>query len=196
MRLGVDGLGTRVPIVEQLPAIYQEDQFTRAFTGGLDDVLAPVLATLDCLDVYVDPLICPPDFLEWLAGWMGLTLEEDWPIERRRKLVAEAIPLYRHRGTIEGLRAELEIYTGGTVDVIETGGTLWSQTPNSALPGASSPRLVVQVAVDDPGAVNRVGLEAIVAAAKPAHVPHAVEVIARPRGRTLAPPSPVGGDAE
>ena len=178
-----------MPIVEQMPAIYQEDFFTREFTGGLDDVWAPVIATLDSLDAYFDPYLCPPDFLEWLASWMGLHLEDDWPLDRRRQLVASAIFLFRMRGTVMGLRAELAIYTGGAVNVMETGGTTWSQTPGGTLPGASSPRLVVQVLVDDPETVNRAGLEAIVAAAKPAHVPHEVEVLGRPR--PLAPPEPV-----
>jgi phage tail-like protein len=191
MRGAVEGLRTRVPVVEQLPAIYQEDEFTRSFLGGFDEVLAPVLATLDCLDAYVDPYLCPPDFLEWLASWMGMTLDDDWPEHRRRQLVAAAIYLFRMRGTVPGLRAELGIYTGGYVEVMETGGTVWSQTPGAALPGASSPRLVVQVFVDDPDSINRAGLEAVVAAAKPAHVPHEIEVIGR--ARPLPPPPPGNG---
>src|SRR5262245_37911678 len=141
MRGAVAGLESRVPIVEQLPAIYQEDQFARDFTGGLDAVLSPVVATLDSLDAYVDPFLSPSDFRAWLASWSGRALDDDLPIERRRQLVASAIFLFRMRGTVMGLRAEVAIYTGGAVEVMETGGTTWSQTPGGTLPGASSPRL-------------------------------------------------------
>src|SRR4029078_7442547 len=63
----IPGALSPVPIAGLLPGIYQDDLFTQQFTGGLDDVLAPVFTTLDCLDTYVDPWLAPEDFLEWLA---------------------------------------------------------------------------------------------------------------------------------
>ena len=77
-----------------LPAIYQGEEFLGQFLAGLDDVLAPVIATLDCLHGYVDPAVAPPDFVEWLGEWVGLTLEEDWSDARRRRLVARASEMY------------------------------------------------------------------------------------------------------
>ena len=38
------GLPVVQPIVTQLPGIYQDGMFIRGFTGGLDEVLAPVVA--------------------------------------------------------------------------------------------------------------------------------------------------------
>ena len=92
-----------MPIASLLPGIYQDDVFTSQFTGGLDDVLAPVFATLDCLDTYVDPWLAPEDFLEWLAGWVGVVIDEGWPLERSRAFIANIVELYRWRGTIRGL---------------------------------------------------------------------------------------------
>ena len=85
-------------------------------------MLAPVFATLDCLDAYVDPWLAPEDFLEWLAGWVGVVIDEGWPIERSRAFIANIVELYRWRGTIRGLVAELAIYTGGDVEISESGG--------------------------------------------------------------------------
>ena len=90
-----------------LPALLQEDAFLTRFTAGLDDVLAPVVATLDSLDSYVDPALAPEDFLDWLAGWVAL-------LEQRLALILESLQLARdtvvpvvgrsaeghHRGTI------------------------------------------------------------------------------------------------
>jgi phage tail-like protein len=176
MRGLVPGLATAVPMVELLPAVYQEDPFTERFVGGFDDVLAPVLSTLDCLVEYFDPLLAPEDFLEWLSGWVGIELDEGWPIERRRAVVGTAVEMYRMRGTVAGLRANLEVLTGGDVQVVDSGGVAWSRDPAAALPGESSPRLAVRVAVDDAETAPLDLVEAAVAAAKPAHVVHRVEV--------------------
>ena len=40
MRGTIPGLHSPVPIAGQLPGIYQDDEFTRQFTGGMDDVLS------------------------------------------------------------------------------------------------------------------------------------------------------------
>ena len=177
MRGAIDGLITPAPVIEQLPAIFQDDLFTQELTAAFDSVLAPLFATLDCLDAYVDPMLTPVDFLEWLAGWVGLAIDEDWPLARQRTFVSEAVKVYRLRGTAAGLAAEVEIYTQGTVDVIESGACIWSSTPNTTPPGSAPPSVYVRVAVGDPGRVSEAGLEAIVAAAKPAHVAHRIDLV-------------------
>lgn len=183
MRGALPDLATAAPMVATMPAIYQEDGFTTRLTAGLDSVLAPVLATLDCVEAYVDPILAPDDFLPWLAGWVGLALAEDWEPARQRALLARIVPLYQRRGTAEGVRAEVELYTDGDVEVIETGAAAWSSAPNGAPPGVPGWRITVRVAVDDASAVNRTGLDAVVAAATPAHVIPSVEVVARPNRR-------------
>lgn len=175
----IPGLLSPVPIVGLLPGIYQDDEFTRQFTGGMDDVLAPVFATLDCLDTYVDPWLAPEDFLEWLAGWVGVVIDEGWPLDRSRAFIANIAELYRWRGTIRGLSAELAIYTGGDVEISESGGAAWSLTPGTAPPGDDEPRMAVRVSVDDPASINERTVDRMVAAAKPAHVVHVVEIAAR-----------------
>jgi phage tail-like protein len=177
MRGAIEGIATPVPVIEQMPAIFQENFFTQQLTDAFDQVLAPVFATLDCLDAYVDPMLTPFDFLEWLAGWVGLAIDEDWPLARQRTFVSEAVKVYRLRGTAAGLEAEVEIYTQGTVHVIESGGCIWSSTPNTAPPGSSPPSVFVRVALPDPDRVSVAGLEAIVSAAKPAHVVHRIELV-------------------
>ena len=46
-----------------------------------------------------EPEHTPARFLAWLAGWAALSLEASLSLEKRRKLVASIIPLYRIRGT-------------------------------------------------------------------------------------------------
>ena len=72
------------PLGERLPALYQEDSFTQRLLAAMDQVLAPVLGSLDSLDAYLDPSLAPEDFLHWLAGWLGFALDESWPLERSK----------------------------------------------------------------------------------------------------------------
>lgn len=177
MRGTIDGLSTADPIVEMMPAVYQEDEFTGRFTAGLDAVIAPIMSVLDCLDAYIDPLLSPEDFLEWLAGWVGIPLHAEIPLERRRILVANAVRLHRMRGTVTGLRIQVELLTGGRVELADNGGVSWSDTPGGPLPGEDTPRLAVRVRTDDPESVPLDVLDDVVNWAKPAHVVHRVEVV-------------------
>jgi phage tail-like protein len=175
----IAGLASPHPLGAGLPALYQEDSFAQRLTAALDEVLAPIFASLDTLHAYLDPALAPDDFLDWLAGWVGVTLDETWPIERRRQLVADAAQLYRSRGTVAGLADQITIYTGGEVLVEDNGSAAWSSTAGGKIPGTATPSLRVKVTVDDPNAVSLARLEAVVATAKPAHVPHTITVVGR-----------------
>jgi phage tail-like protein len=178
MRATVPDLDTAVPFGTMLPAIFQEDEFSMRFVRGFDDVLAPILLTLDCLIDYFDPALTPTDFLEWLASWVGIEVDESWETERRRAAVATAVEMYRMRGTISGLRANLEVLTGGQVEITDSGGVAWSTSPMGSLPGQESPRLAVRVTMPDVTERATKAIDSIVIAAKPAHVVHRVEVAA------------------
>ncbi len=177
MRGLVAGLPSPRPLGDGLPALYREDDLARRLTIGFDDALGPVFSTLDNLDAYVDPWLTPEDFLDWLAGWVGAVIDETWDVPRRRAAVAQAVDLYRRRGTALGLASGVELVTGGEVEIIENGATAWSADPGGPLPGDPEPTLTVRVRIPDPGTVDVVRLDLLVAAAKPAHVPHAIEIV-------------------
>jgi phage tail-like protein len=174
----VPGLASPHPLGERLPGIYRDDPFTQRFLGAFDEVLAGVIAVLDCFPAYLDPALAPEDFLAWLGGWVGVPVDETWPIERRRAFVASAVDLFRMRGTAAGLAAHVAVFTGGEVEIIEPGATAWSRAPGAQVPAGESADLLVRVRVRDPAAIPAARLDALVAASKPAHVPHRVEVVA------------------
>jgi phage tail-like protein len=160
-----------------LPAIYKDDPLTQAMLAGLDEVLAPVFTTLTDFDSYLDPHLAPDDFLGWLAGWVAIGVDDAWTVERRREVIARATELHRMRGTAAGLARHVEIHTDGVVEVTESGGTAWSVDAGGELPGSAAPRLLVRVTVDDPKAIDPAQLDALIAAVKPAHVQHRVEIV-------------------
>jgi phage tail-like protein len=165
------------PLGLSLPALYQEDDFTQRFVSAFDAALAPIFATLDNFPAYLDPWLAPEDFLEWLGSWFGIVLDESWSLARRRALITRAFEFYRMRGTSSGLKEQIEVLTGGTVELHETGGAATSTTAGGALPGSPNFALLVRVTVDDPAAINLARLDALVMAAKPAHVTHKVEIV-------------------
>jgi phage tail-like protein len=203
MRGLVAGLASAHPMARGLPAIYQEeDPFTVRFTQAFDDSLAPIFSTLDNLSAYFDPRYAPEDFLGWLAGWVAIELDETWEVERRRTAVSEAADLLRRRGTAGGLATEVELATGGEVEILENGGSGWSLDAGSPMIGSARPSLLVQLRVDDLSMVDRERLERIVDAAKPAHVPHRIEIVGieptarsarRPKKTSAAKPESADG---
>jgi phage tail-like protein len=181
-RGAVPGLPSPHALGAFLPGLYQEPDpggvpnLTQRLTAALDGVLAPVFLSLDNFAAYLDPRLTPEDFLEWLAGWLGLSLDERWPIERRRELFARAVTLYRLRGTARGIALHVAAFAGVEPEVVESGGSSWSTTPDGPLPGDPTPRMTVRLAGADPE-FDADRLRALVESIKPAHVPADVEVV-------------------
>jgi phage tail-like protein len=174
MRGTTPGLRTPYPLGSLLPAVFQEDPLIMRFTAAIDDLLAPSISVLDCLAAYVDPALAPPDYLGWLAGWVGIDLDETWPVEQQRAEIARAVSLHRGRGTVAGLRQQLELVTGGEVEIHDSGRTSWSVEPVDEVAGSDSTAKVTIVVHDS--RVGPAAVDAAVDAAKPAHVIHEVRI--------------------
>jgi phage tail-like protein len=190
LRNGVasNGLVHEEPVssyLQYLPGLYQSDPFIGRFLLIFESILGPIEQTIDQLANYLDPRVMPVEQLEWIASWVSLELDENWPIERRRELVFWAVRLYRWRGTRRGLREHLRLYTGYAPLIVENDdglrlghdGTLGEHATLSA------PRrywLNVTVRADAPDQVDPRVIRQIIEFQKPAHVGYAFEV--RPAG--------------
>jgi phage tail-like protein len=144
LRLTLFGDGTLTPVVRQikvyyprasslryLPATYREDAasagFLDQFLSIFDTIWDGVSDQVTDIAGYFDPAATPspepgssgPDFLSWLASWLGLTLEAHWPLEKRRQLLAKAHRLYALRGTAQGMRMHIQLYTGVEPHILE-----------------------------------------------------------------------------
>ncbi|MFE2581742.1 phage tail protein [Streptomyces sp. NPDC059378] len=179
MRGTVEGLPTPHPLVYQLPAVYLGEDFIQRFLGALDDVLAPVLLTVDNLPAHLDPRTAPEDFLAWTGQWVAADPAPDQPTGQRRAAVLGAMERHRRRGTRGGLAAAVRQEFGTEAEIEETGGTSWSETARSALPGATGPgpRVTVRVRVADPDAAGAERLRRLVAGEVPAHVGYETELL-------------------
>lgn len=177
MRGDMPALASPHPFARTLPGLYQGESFVEGFCAALDEVLAPVICTLDNLPAYLDVATAPEDFLPWLSAWTGVTVEPEQSRERHRRLLRQAVALQGIQGTPRGIQLAVEAVLGVRAEVHETGGTTWSMDADAPLPGEPRPAFVVQVFAPEGQAVNEQRLELVVSSLKPAHVVHRVEVV-------------------
>jgi hypothetical protein len=115
---------SRRSLLHNLPQVYQKadrdgGHFLREFLWIFDHLSADVQRRLDRVHTYFDPLEAPTEFLEWLASWVALTVDQAWPEEKKRRLIRSAIDIYGYRGTVRGLKLFLGIFTEVEPRIIE-----------------------------------------------------------------------------
>jgi phage tail-like protein len=175
MRGAVEGLEPPASLAAGLPDAFIGNDFTRELIAAFDEVLAPVFASIDDFDAYLDPRYAPEDFLRWLTGWVGFPLDERWPADRLRARIADAVEAVLWRGSLRGVAAAVRAYTGEQPEVLDSGGVTSSPRPLGPLPGEARPRLLVRVRHSrrlDPDVLDR-----LISDVKPAHVPHEIAVV-------------------
>jgi phage tail-like protein len=114
----------RISLARYLPGVFEEDpsasDFTDRFLAVFDTTLRSIEKQLDTQAALFDPRSAPassgpsgePDFLSWLASWVGISLDRHWPVPKRRQYLRNAPALFDQRGTTQGLRAVLLLYLG------------------------------------------------------------------------------------
>jgi phage tail-like protein len=166
-----------------LPSPYEQDPFIRGFLRIIESILGPIEGTIDNLANYFDPRLAPAALLPWLASWVDIELDENWPLDRRRQLVAWAARLHRWRGTRRGLREYLRLYTGRTPLIVENFDGMRldqdAQLGTTTRIGRGVPRahcITVTVLANDPDTLNEGVLRRIIETQKPAGVGYTLEV--------------------
>jgi phage tail-like protein len=177
MRAAVAELPSPHPFAPTLPGMYHDQSFVERFCSALDEVLAPVLCTLDNLPAYLDVATAPEDLLPWLAAWTGMTLDPGQSRERQRSLLRQAVTLQGIQGTPRGIELAVEAVFGLRAEVQETGAVTWSMDPDAPLPGEPLQAFVVQVFATEGQAVDEARLDQVVSSLKPAQVVHRAQVV-------------------
>ncbi|GAA3058492.1 phage tail protein [Actinokineospora globicatena] len=180
MRTAAADVPVRHPIGDRLPAIYAENDFTQRFTAALDEVIAPLFAVLDSFADYLDPALAAPDFLDWLCTWVAVESDEAWSAQQRRDMVGAAVATHRRRGTAPGIGGQLELLTGGQVEITDSGGCVVRAEHGGPLPGTDLGEVRVLVRVADPSAVDVAAVRAAVTESVPVHLRVTVEVVGGP----------------
>jgi phage tail-like protein len=117
----------RVSLRRYLPGTFGSDvqsaEFTDRFLAIFDRTFRGIESTIDWQARFYDPLSAPADdhdrrrdFLSWLGTWIGVSLDRSWPIARRRRYLKQVGKLFPKRGTLSGLRSNLQLYLGLPLD--------------------------------------------------------------------------------
>lgn len=149
--------------LQHLPPLYEEHPFLSQFLTVFEGILTPIEQAVDNFDLYLDPHTAPAFFLNQLARWLGMPLDEKWTEPKRRAVVAEAADLYRRRGTRRGLSRHLEIYAGVAPEINE--------------PEDHPHHFEVVLRVPAERAVDRATVEGIIQANKPAHTTYSLKLV-------------------
>jgi phage tail-like protein len=99
-----------------LPDVYRESDFIGQFLNIFEQAFDPAVQTLDTLWAYLDPLTAPRALLPFLAHWVAWEMSPRWTLKQQRRLIRNAVQLYRWRGTRHGLRLYLHLFTGLPLD--------------------------------------------------------------------------------
>lgn len=187
--------------IQYLPAIFQKPPTEESPEVALERLLLPFeqeMAQIEDLLAIIDRHFSPAlldaqqveEFLPWLATWVALLLDEEWDEDKRRRLISEAVQLYRWRGTAFGLKRFLEIYTGLDPSAIHICDGRW---PGGMQIGVAS-RIGRVIAPDNNGQsakVCRAGVEIVrhdyyrVETVAPVALPPGVALPALPAGTRL-----------
>jgi phage tail-like protein len=147
-----------------------------------ESIMKPIENTVDNLPWYLDPLLIPASLLPWLSSWVALSLDPNWPLERRRQLLRSAAELYRWRGTKRGLAEYLRIYTGSVPEISEyiPGMKLDQETilgTNTRLGSSGAGHhFTVTLELEGNSEINPDTVRAIIEAQKPAHTAYTLEI--------------------
>ncbi len=124
-----------------LPAPLRQEAFLGNFLLAFEGLLTGLAAhkapegieqKLERIHTWFDPVgedpvggaQAPDEFLPWLAGWVAVSLREEWTPEFKRQFIRRAVSLHRKRGTLAGLKELLELCLGNVPVHISEGGTL------------------------------------------------------------------------
>lgn len=176
----------RSRLLEFMPGLFsegEESSFLARYLMIFETIIDSVDSTIAQLPAYFAAATAPDDFLPWLASWVGLLLDEGWPLTRRRAVLARATELHHWRGTIRGITEHVELYTGIKPEIVE-GGAGFKLDPKShlgqqlMLGGADRQNhFSVILRTDNPDALDAPRIRTVIEAHRPAHATAALFIL-------------------
>lgn len=100
---------------QYLPEVFQGVDFVHRFLAIFEQTFDPDVQTLRLMWAHLDPLTAPESMLAFLSHWVGWPLEDGHnalDLKQKRRLISNALSIYRWRGTRWGLLLYLHLYTG------------------------------------------------------------------------------------
>jgi phage tail-like protein len=109
-------------------AIRGIEDIIEGFPEFVDATLTPVESPLPAAGA-----LLRSEFLDYLASWVALALDQNWDLARKREWTRRIVPLYKRRGTRDGLQDYLTTFVGDQVRVDEPDGGITLGVDNTTL---------------------------------------------------------------
>ena len=116
---------THRELLNSLPGPFRKDAAMADFLVAFEKILLAdgLEGQIDKLASTIDPEHAPLEDLRWIAGWMGLKIDADYPTgkdaadsgkweKQYRTFVAQTMARYQQRGTMAGMQNLLQHFTG------------------------------------------------------------------------------------
>jgi phage tail-like protein len=116
---------SRRSLIDFLPRVFQQTEvegggtFLRGFLNIIQTMYDSYSLRIKRLHEVFDPRTTDPDFLPWLGSWLAISLNPDWSVLQRRKMLMAATQLFPDRGTAKAISEFVRIYVGSRVTVEE-----------------------------------------------------------------------------
>jgi len=98
-----------------LPGSTTPSDFLERSLLNMEGLFTQIQDRIENSELLTQPQSVPQESLDWLASWIGLTLDPVMPEERKRGFIEIASRLYRWHGTLKGLKAAIEVSSGGQI---------------------------------------------------------------------------------
>jgi len=110
-------------LLHQLPVGMAEDDFLYRFVSIFQRMGDTVVHQIDTLPHMYDPTVAPAPMVQTMACWLGVEwLDSSLDDRLQREIVLRYAELIQWRGTKRGLRLLLELLSGATARVRDSGG--------------------------------------------------------------------------
>jgi phage tail-like protein len=90
-----------------LPAVYRDDAvsafFLDRYLANVEGIYTTIEGKIERVETLFDTRTAPAEYLDWLAGWLGTSLDFSWSERTRRLFLAHAPQMFEERATCAGL---------------------------------------------------------------------------------------------
>jgi phage tail-like protein len=92
---------------QYLPAVYRDDaasaSFLDRYLANVEGLYTTLEGQIEHVETLFDTRSVPAEYLDWLADWLGTSLDFTWGESTRRLFLSHAPQMFRERGTCAGL---------------------------------------------------------------------------------------------
>ena len=113
----------QISFVDYLPEIYKEGQekdcFFQRFMGIFQSIYTDLEDKIDFTPLRFDVDRTSREFLDWIGDWLSVRYADIWGEKKLRKIIKEAVKIYKLKGTKKSISKIVQEYAGVDPIIVE-----------------------------------------------------------------------------